>query len=578
MNDTIGTTGLPIRGRAAILAALLCGAFLASTTAATAAPRAARAAAPESGRAAALAPCSEASEAPPATVTLGKYRIVALPAPVVRLVRGASGSHTGLPAEAGAKEAAPGAAPAAGETKTGVGDADVMLLSPTQLYLLGKRVGSMNLITQDRNNRCTIMDVVVTMDAGSLQGKFAQVMPEERGIKVMAADDSLILSGDVSDAVKVQRAMMLASAYVPEKRVVNLLHATAASQVMLEVKVAEVSKTLLDRLGAQVATTSGGSGWQWSILSNFLSDGTGLLEAFKQNKARWQINGEKDDGVVRVLAEPNLMAISGQQASFLSGGRIFIPVAQATNGALGGATITLQEKEFGIGLKFLPTVLEGGRINLKVASEVSELSQTGSPFTTVGGVTAVLPSMTTRRADTSVQLKDGQSFAIAGLIKNNVTESIKRFPGLGEIPLLGALFRSSEFQRDMTELLFIITPHLVKPLPADVALPTDNFKEPTRGEFMLGGKLEGQPEAAPKGGEQKKAPYSDAGGAAAPAPAPAAAKAPAEEEPVATPKPVINDQPAIAPERRAAAPALPVKTALRSDEALARSDGNGAEP
>jgi len=151
----------------------------------------------------------------------------------------------------------------------------------------------------------------------------------------------------------------------------------------------------------------------------------------------------------------------------------------------------LTEKEFGVGLKFTPTVLDAGLIHLKVAPEVSELSQTGSPFTTVNGITSVLPSFTTRRAETSVQLYDGQSFAIAGLIKNNVTETVKRFPVLGEMPYIGALFRSSEFQSDKTELMFLVTPRLVKALAQDVVLPTDNSVPPTRGAFFLEGKMDG---------------------------------------------------------------------------------------
>jgi len=201
------------------------------------------------------------------------------------------------------------------------------------------------------------------------------------------------------------------------------------------------------------------------------------------------IDAQKRDGLVRVLAEPNIMAISGQQASFLSGGKIFIPVSQTnTNGF---PTVTLAEKEFGIGVKFTPTVLEGARVNLKVISEVSELSQTGSPFSTVNGVVSVLPSFLVRRADTTVQLGDGQSFVVAGLIKNNVTEAVSRFPGLGEIPVLGALFRSTEFQKDQTELIFVITPRLVKPLAEAPRLPTDNHVEPTRSEVYLNGSLEG---------------------------------------------------------------------------------------
>jgi pilus assembly protein CpaC len=146
-------------------------------------------------------------------------------------------------------------------------------------------------------------------------------------------------------------------------------------------------------------------------------------------------------------------------------------------------------------------VLGGSRINLKMVSEVSDLSQTGSPFTSVNGVTSVLPSFTVRRADTTVQLNDGQSFVIAGLIKNNSTETIKRFPGLGEVPILGALFRSSEFQTDQTELMFVITPRLVKPLAAVPSLPTDNHVLPSRSEVYLNGSIEGR--AAPASNKQR---------------------------------------------------------------------------
>jgi pilus assembly protein CpaC len=243
--------------------------------------------------------------------------------------------------------------------------------------------------------------------------------------------------------------------------------------------------------------------WTYSIISSLLSGGGGLLSAINSPSKFMKIDAENKDGLVKILAEPNIIAISGQEGSFLAGGKIFIPVARA-NG-VGGTTITLEEKEFGVGLKFTPTVLENGRINLRVAPEVSELSQTGSPFTTVDGTTSILPSFTTRRAQTTVQLNDGQSFAIAGLIKSNVTETMKRFPGLGDIPVLGALFRSSEFQTEQTELMFVITPRLVKPLPPDYALPTDHFVPPSPNEFLLEGKMEAAGAVkTPATGEQPK--------------------------------------------------------------------------
>jgi pilus assembly protein CpaC len=273
---------------------------------------------------------------------------------------------------------------------------------------------------------------------------------------------------------------------------------------MLEVKIAEVSKTLLDKLGSSVGLNrSRNSGIDsFSLAANYLSQGSGLLQLLRVGRTQIQVDGQKEDGLVRVLAEPNIMAISGQQASFLSGGKIFVPVARDP-GVAGFATITLEEKEFGIGVKFTPTVLGGGRVNLKMVSEVSDLSKTGSPFTTVNGVTSVLPSFTVRRADTTVQLNDGQSFVIAGLIKNDMTETVKNFPGLGELPLLGALFRSSEFQKDQTELMFVITPRLVKPLPAPPALPTDHHTEPSRLGVYLNGSLEGGAAPADKERNQK---------------------------------------------------------------------------
>jgi len=174
-------------------------------------------------------------------------------------------------------------------------------------------------------------------------------------------------------------------------------------------------------------------------------------------------------------------------------------VAQNNNG--GAATITLEEKEFGVGVKFTPTVLAGGRINLQVAPEVSELNKEGVGISATGfSGTSILPAFTTRRASTTVQLMDGQSFAIGGLIKNNTTTNIKAFPILGEVPILGALFRSTEFQKDKTELIFVVTPHLVKPLASkEVRLPTDRYADPSRSELFLKGSMEGTlpPDAPP---------------------------------------------------------------------------------
>ena len=219
------------------------------------------------------------------------------------------------------------------------------------------------------------------------------------------------------------------------------------------------------------------------------------------------VEGERGDGLVKILAEPNIVAISGQEGSFLAGGEIMIPVSQ------GNGTITLESKQFGVGVRFTPIVLEGGRIHMRVLPEVTDLVGFTSVATSGLGGAVLVPTLTTRRASTTVELREGQSLAIGGLLQDDVREQINRFPMLGEIPILGALFRSSEFQKKKTELLIVVTPRLIKPLAPDYKLPTDGFKEPTRSEFFPGGELEGKVET------EKTAPDVPAASAAPAAPA-----------------------------------------------------------
>lgn len=458
-------------------------------------------------------PCQSVQVGKSSVITLGQIEIVPLTVNAKRIfIGGLSSGYAGKPEEVrqGEQNAV---RQNSGQTATsnGVADVDVVLLSPKELYLLGKKAGTMNVILQGQNDQCTVMNVTVMMDAGALQDKLGQLIPGQKGIKVSAVENTYVLSGTVADSVKVDQAVMLANAFVggssgsgvsgggTSSRVVNMLRVSAPQQVMLEVKMAEVSKNLLDKLGAQFNASRSNGGVAYAIASGFLAltgSATKGLITITHGNTSISVDASNKDGVVKILAEPNIIAISGQEGSFLAGGKIFIPVSQSVTGGI--PTISLEEKEFGIGLKFTPTVLEDGMINLRVAPEVSELSQTGIAITS-GSNASILPSFTTRRATTTVQLRDGQSFAIAGLIKNNVTETITRFPILGSIPILGALFRSSEFQHDKTELLFVITPRLVKPLPADYALPTDSFVAPTDKEFFLHGKLEGKPDdSAPK--------------------------------------------------------------------------------
>ena len=429
--------------------------------------------------------------------------------------------------------------------RVAVGDArvaDVILLNPRELYMLGREIGSTNLILWNKSGDTIVADLTVGADTNALQDGIDKLTGQKGMVKVTAAADSIILTGTVPDVVMADHIVSMANAFVTKPRVrgngpgsaapagassggnqsqrmedgvsakvINMMTVAAPQQVMLEVKVAEVSKSLVDQLGANIGLGHTIGNWTYSLLSNLLTNNPSLLSAVNnRNGNSVAIDAQKRDGLVKMLAEPNLMAISGQEASFLAGGKIFIPVAQNANN--GSTTITLEEKEFGVAVKFTPTVLADGRINLKVAPEVSELNKEGIGITAngVNGV-AILPSFTSRRAATTVQLFDGQSFAIGGLIKNSSTTNIKAVPVLGEVPVLGALFRSNDFQNDRTELVFVITPRLVKPLPPDFAerLPTAQVTEAGRAERVFLGKMEGEPPAKPA---PQPAPATNAGG------------------------------------------------------------------
>jgi len=408
----------------------------------------------------------------------------------------------------------------------------------------------------DRSGTCTAFDVVVGMDITALQSVLARLLPAEKQITVTPAFDSIVLTGMVTDTEALTRVTDLTNAYLRSgsdgsarnPRVVNMLEVGAPQQVMLEVKVAEISKALLDQFGIDFSRAyAAGDGSLIRFLAGVFGGGAGILGQITgtgpngvplssvdavvggsisgipgvsggnvtvtydaagkptytttygtvpgRGVTNVRANMQKTDGLVKVLAEPTVMAISGQTGSFLAGGKIFIPISQS-DGVGGGRSITLEEKEFGVSVKFTPTVLGNGLINLRVRPEVSELNPTGVTISS-GSVSAVLPSFTSRKAETTVQLMDGQSFAIGGLIKNNTLTNIKAFPFLGELPIVGALFRSTEFQTDRSELVFVITPRLVKPLPAGYRLPTDDYVPPSRKDLILDGRLEGPPPEKP---------------------------------------------------------------------------------
>ncbi|WP_126283613.1 type II and III secretion system protein family protein [Burkholderia stagnalis] len=457
--------------------------------------------------------------------------------------------------------------------------AQATMVSPQTLYILGLSVGTTNMIVQGKSGTCRIIDVAVGADAGGLQASLAQLMPGERDIHVSTAADTIVLAGNVSSSQAAQQASAIAKAYANSGsgngangenkggNVLNMLTVTAPQQVMLEVKVAEVSKTLINQLGSAFNIQGGFGSWSGALVSNLLAGVASGIVANKANNRPFSVavDAQNTDNLVKILAEPNLVTISGQEATFLAGGKIFIPVPQSNTG--GGTTITLQEEEFGVALKFLPTVLGNGRISLKVAPEVSELSQTGVTLTATNVAGAsILPLITTRRASTTVQMADGETFAIGGLIKDNVSGALKAVPGIGEIPVLGALARSTSFQQDRTELIFIITPHLVKPLQtADVPLPTDSFTRTNEADVFATGNMEGRgglrkhgrmPASEPAPAQQSM-PQSQA---PAPAPVPAPAPAPQPDEPAASAALPAPRTPHADPAAQPAATALPVTT------------------
>jgi len=385
--------------------------------------------------------------------------------------------------------------------------ADLLVLSPKQLYLTGKEIGITNLMFWGKDGKVfAVYDVVVRPDLTRLKSQIHQFFPEERDIKVMATHDHITLAGTVSSTENLSHILALAKPYAP-KKIMNLLQVGGVQQVMLEVRFAEMSRGLLKRLGVNFSMVSG-SGNQFLVgtlnelvdvvkgssaiiaphpaaLPFGLVSSSSINAIFRSGTITGFIDALKQQNLAKILASPTLITMSGQEARFLAGGEFPIPVPQ------GFGTTTIEYKKFGVGLSFNPTVLNNQRISMKVVPEVSELDSANGVSTT-GGI--IVPALITRRAETVIEVKDGQSFAIAGLLQETIKETISKYPVLGDIPILGALFRSVSFQRNETELVIIVTAHLVKPVDmAKQTLPTDSYLEPNDFELMLMGYMEGEP-------------------------------------------------------------------------------------
>ena len=397
--------------------------------------------------------------------------------------------------------------------------ADILPLTDRSIYVLGKKMGTTSLTLYDATGRViAVMDVAVGPDTEMLQEQLKDLVPGET-IQSRISNDSIILTGTVSNPGAAHRAEQLARTFAGDK-VVNLISVGSSQQVMLEVQFAEVSRSSGKEIGLSVignsarGVFSGASGNG----SNLFPGGgggvgldaiTGMFGIFRQDfsigglSLQGILNALETKGLSRTLAKPTLVALSGERASFLAGGEFPVPSVQN-----GGTTpsISVQFKTFGVSLAFTPTVLSDSTINMIVEPEVSEIDSTAS--LTLNGIT--IPGLRTRRVSTTLELRDGESFAIAGLLQHDNKVDISQLPILGSLPIIGSLFRSTRYQKGETELLIVVTPHLVAPIrPNQVRLPTDRVAEPNEAKtFLLGQPYE----------QRALAPVGDAGTGASAAP------------------------------------------------------------
>jgi pilus assembly protein CpaC len=370
--------------------------------------------------------------------------------------------------------------------------ADVLPLTNRTLYILGKELGTTSLsIYGADKSLLAIVDLVVTHNVDGLKAKIFELFPNEK-VEVRTVNDSIVLSGRMSSGARLQSVVSLAERFAPGK-VTNMLTLSGSQQVMLAVRFAEVKRSAFKELGINLNVLVRSGSATFSLLSGlpvlgalpgsgFLNGGTTLVGTAYKGDFVGLLDALEQKGVVKTLAEPNLIALSGDTASFLAGGEFPVPIAQNTTG--GGSTITVYLTEFGVGLAFTPTVLADGLISLDVAPEVSAIDSAAS--VQINGL--LIPGLTTRRAHTTIELRDGQAFAIAGLLQSEFKDNIDQLPFAGDVPVLGALFRSSDYQRNETELVIIVTPYLVKPVkPKDLRLSTDTFVPPSDAELFLMG-------------------------------------------------------------------------------------------
>ncbi|QDP20168.1 type II and III secretion system protein family protein [Sphingomonas xanthus] len=385
--------------------------------------------------------------------------------------------------------------------------ADVHVTNPRQINLFGKDAGEATVIATSANGSVVYAtNIRVSQNITSVNQMLRAAMPESN-ITVTTVGQMAVINGTVASPEDAAQAEALVrSALNPGVDTsqpgamlkivpVNRLRTATPLQVNLRVRIAEVNRSYLKQVGVNLFSADTTSGFQFGIGQGTRGSVTSVGGGFGVNPlvtggttlgAAGKLFGldiasaldlAAKDGLVSILAEPNLTALSGETASFLAGGEFPIPVSQ------GLGSVTIEYKQYGVGLAFTPIVLADGRISMRVRPEVSELSNEGS--VKFGDV--LVPALTTRRAETTVELGSGQSFMIAGLLRNTNTNDISKAPFLGDIPILGALFRSTSYKRAETELVIVVTPYLVRPISGQMALPTDGYRAPTMGDMVLEG-------------------------------------------------------------------------------------------
>ena len=424
--------------------------------------------------------------------------------------------------------------------------ARVQPASPTSLFLMGVAPGRTTVIaTTDAGQAIVQYDVTVAsggsgaagpaaaaVPAGSItpaiasaiQATIARTVQGASGVRVQGAGTDAILTGTVPNATAAQQAEAIARGYVGEKGgVIDNLTVLGAIQVNVRVRIAEINRSVTRQLGFNWQALGSGPGWRLGLLTGAaitspispllplgippLSGATAAPNqfgaGFTSGNGLWDVNGIIDalagDQLITILAEPNLTALSGETASFLAGGEFPIPIAGNTSN--GQTTITVEFKTFGVSLALVPTVLGQNRLNLRIRPEVSQLTTNGAVSVPLAGGTLTIPALTVRRAETTVELGSGQSFAIAGLLQKTSLDQTNALPWIGEVPVIGALFKSNDFQRGESELVIIVTPYVVQPASSPMALraPTDGFRPATDlDRILLGRQIAPGPAGGPR--------------------------------------------------------------------------------